>query len=168
MTKKICAFTGHRPQNLPFRFNEQDERCVLLKRRLREEIEKQITENGVTHFISGMALGTDIYAAEIILEIKRNNSSITLEAAIPCEEQAVKWREKDRERYYTVLEQCDKETLLQKHYSADCMLKRNYYMVDSADVLIAVWDGSPSGTGKTVRYAQSCGKLIVQIDPNTL
>lgn len=29
---KTCAFTGHRPQNLPFGFNEEDERCVDLKK----------------------------------------------------------------------------------------------------------------------------------------
>ena len=34
---------------------------------LREEIERQITEEGVTHFISGMAIGVDMYAAEIVL-----------------------------------------------------------------------------------------------------
>lgn len=28
---RTCAFTGHRPQNLPFRFNESDKRCVALK-----------------------------------------------------------------------------------------------------------------------------------------
>ena len=33
-----CAFTGHRPQNLPFRFNETDERCLRLKAELRKLI----------------------------------------------------------------------------------------------------------------------------------
>ena len=27
---RTCAFTGHRPQNLPFRFNESDKRCIAL------------------------------------------------------------------------------------------------------------------------------------------
>lgn len=27
---RTCAFTGHRPQNLPFRFNENDDRCIAL------------------------------------------------------------------------------------------------------------------------------------------
>ena len=35
---KTCAFTGHRPQNLPFGFNEEDERCIDLKKTLREQI----------------------------------------------------------------------------------------------------------------------------------
>ena len=50
----------------------------------------------------------------------------------------------------------------------DCMDKRNKYMVDQSDVIIAVWSGRPSGTGKTVQYAQSQGKPIVTINPNSL
>ena len=59
----------------------------------------------------------------------------------------------------------DKETLLQTKYTADCMHKRNRYMVDHSDYVIAVWDGSPSGTGKTVMYAKENHKTILQIKP---
>lgn len=55
------------------------------------------------------------------------------------------------------------------NYSPDCMDKRNRYMVDHADFIIAVWDGRPSGTGKTVTYARGRnGKSIIVIDPVTL
>ena len=67
MKTKKCAFTGHRPQSLPFGFNEADERCIALKQKLRDEIIRQIEENGVTHFITGMAIGVDMFAAEIVL-----------------------------------------------------------------------------------------------------
>ena len=33
---KTCIFTGHRPQNLPFGFNELDERCIQLKKELKK------------------------------------------------------------------------------------------------------------------------------------
>ena len=48
-----CAFTGHRPQNLPFRFDETDERCLRLKAELRNLIVQMIEQKNVTHFISG-------------------------------------------------------------------------------------------------------------------
>lgn len=166
--KKVCCFTGHRPQSLPFGFNEQDERCVKLKRLLREEIERQITEEGVTHFISGMAIGVDMYAAEIVLEVKAKYPQITLESAIPCETQAVKWSSMLRERYYLIASKCDKESMIQRHYTADCMHKRNRYMVDCSDTVIAVWDGRPGGTGKTVAYAESKGRTVVIINPKIL
>ena len=165
---KTCAFTGHRPQNLPFGFNEEDERCIDLKKTLREQIINLIENEGVTHFISGMAIGVDMYAAEIVLGLKASYPGITLESAIPCESQAAKWSEALRDRYFDIASKCDKETLIQTHYPPDCMDKRNRYMVDQADVLIAVWDGSPSGTGKTVRYAHQQGKSVTVIDPVSL
>ena len=67
---KTCAFTGHRPQHLPFGMNENDERCVKLKEKLKEQIINLIEAENVTHFITGMALGVDRYAAEIVLDLK--------------------------------------------------------------------------------------------------
>lgn len=166
---KTCAFTGHRPQHLPFGMNENDERCTDLKETLKEQIINLIETEDVTHFITGMALGVDLYAAEIVLDLKARYPNITLESAIPCETQAVKWSMAQRERYYDIAARCDKETMLQSHYSPDCMDKRNRYMVDHADFIIAVWDGRPSGTGKTVTYARDRnGKAIIVIDPVTL
>lgn len=164
MTKKhSCCFTGHRPHSLPFRFNENDERCIDLKRRLKDAIIEMITQNGVTHFISGMAIGVDMYAAEIVLKLKENYPNISLEAAIPCENQSAKWAEQLRNRYNYILEKCDIRTVLQHNYTADCMHKRNKYMVDNSDWIIAVWNGKPSGTGKTVKYAEEYGCKIITL-----
>ena len=168
MKVKKCAFTGHRPQSLPFGFNEADERCIALKQLLREEIIRLIEDEGVTYFITGMAIGVDMYAAEIVLGLKSSYAGLILESAIPCETQAAKWTEEQRDRYFDIAAQCDKETLIQNQYTPDCMQKRNRYMVDQADCVIAVWDGRPSGTGKTVQYAQRQGKPIRIINPKTL
>ena len=150
---KTCAFTGHRPQSLPFGFDESDKRCTSLKSVMRDQIVALIENEGVTHFITGMALGVDMYAAEIVLDLKSKYPHITLESAIPCETQAIKWSVASRERYYNIAAKCDKETMLQREYTPDCMDKRNRYMVDHADYILAVWNGCPSGTGNTVRYA---------------
>ena len=166
--QKVCCFTGHRPQKLPFGFNEQDERCIKLKEALKEKIVLMIEENGVTDFISGMAIGTDIFAAEIVLELKKQYPQLWLECALPCETQAAKWREADRDRYFDIISRCDKETLLQTRYTPDCMQNRNKYMVDKSDYIIAVWDGTPSGTGNTVRYAKKCDKEVIIINPKEM
>lgn len=74
-----------------------------------------------------------------------------------------------RERYFGILEKCDEETMLQTRYTKDCMQKRNRYMVDHSNHVLAVWDGSfRNGSGQTVRYAQKMGKMITIIRPDTL
>lgn len=69
---------------------------------------------------------------------------------------------------YNIAAKCDKETMLQREYTPDCMDKRNRYMVDHADYILAVWNGCPSGTGNTVRYAHKKGKSIIVINPVSL
>ena len=54
-----CCFTGHRPEKL--RRSGQDIRIEL-----ESEIRKAIQDGYIT-FISGMARGVDIWAAEIVL-----------------------------------------------------------------------------------------------------
>lgn len=38
LSKSTCCFTLHRSQGLPWKFNEQDERCLKMKEQLKNEI----------------------------------------------------------------------------------------------------------------------------------
>ena len=109
-----------------------------------------------------------MYAAEIVLELKAYYPYITLECAIPCESQAEKWSEPLRDRYFEIVENCDKETLLQTHYTTECMQRRNEYMVNKSRYVFAVWDGTSSGTGNTVRYAEAKGKTVIILNPEEM
>lgn len=165
-TKKACCFTGHRPQKLGY--GENSTQCDQLKQTMRDVVVSLIEKEDVAHFISGMALGVDTFAAQIVADLKKEYPWITLECAIPCETQATKWSERDRDLYFRLIAKCDKETLIQHQYTTDCMQKRNEYMVDNSDFVVSVWNGKPSGTGNTVRYAENKGKAVIQIDPKTL
>ena len=157
-----CAFTGHRPEKLPWRYDERDERCITLKRRIADAV-RAVYEAGVRHFICGMAKGCDTYFAEAVLELRDDFPDITLEAAIPCETQSNAWSAQERERYFYILHQCDCQTLVSREYTPECMLRRNRYMVDSSGILIAAYDGKPGGTMQTANYAKSMGKEILEI-----
>lgn len=158
-----CSFTGHRPEKLPWGTCEEDPRCLALKERLRQSVE-QAYMDGYRHFITGMARGCDQYFAEIVLDFRKEHSDVTLEAAIPCEEQAARWKEMERERYFSIVEQCDLETMVQRHYDRGCMQRRNRYMVDRSARLIAVYDGMLGGTMYTIHYAMKRGVETVLID----
>lgn len=151
----VC-FTGRRPQKLPWGYNENDPRCLKLKIELKKKIEEAI-EAGARHFISGMALGVDMWAAETVIEIKKTDSRITLEAAIPYKKQSANWSFDHRNRHGRILNDCDKVTYVSENYSAYCMMKRNKYMVDNSDLVIAVTDDFTGGSGKTALYARSKG-----------
>ena len=148
-----CCFTGHRPDKLPWGSNELEDRCLKLKERLQEAVEEAYQE-GMRHFICGMARGTDLYFAEAVLQLRQAYPDVTLEAARPCESQANAWPEAERMRYQKILDQCDYETLVQHHYDRGCMQRRNRYMVDRSAFVVAVYNGEPKGgTAQTLAYA---------------
>ena len=166
---QACCFTGPRLQNLPFGSDEFHPACVRMKERIRQEILRLFIEGNVTHFITGMASGVEQICAEIVLELKKTCPQLTLECAIPYEEQAAKWTERERDRYFTILASCDTETLLQTGYSRNCMKRKKEYLVGHSDFVLAVWDGiARNGTGKTIRYARKQGRGIAIIHAKTL
>ena len=158
-----CCFTGHRPEKLPWQENEEDSRCLELKDRLAGELERAYSK-GIRHFLCGMARGADFYFCEAALALRDRREGVTVEAVIPCEEQAARWREKERERYFSLVECCDYETMVQRHYDKGCMLRRNRYMVDRSSLLIAVYDGMLGGTMYTLTYAMRKELEIVTLD----
>ena len=167
MIEKSCAFTGHRPSKMPWGYNEIDSRCIALKEVLQEKIEAFV-KAGVTDFFSGMAEGTDQYCSQMILDLRRNNPTLKLHCVLPHEEQENRWSAPARERYHAVLRQADSVEYISRAYYDGCMLDRNRRLVESAGVLLAVYNGvQRSGTGATVHYARKMGREIIVIDPIT-
>ena len=131
---------------------------------LKDKIKLAINKYGITHFISGMAIGVDLDFAEIVLKL-RNKYPISLECAIPCPNQTLKWNETDKLRYESILKSADKMHIISKKYTPECMLKRNRYMVDKSELLIAVFNEiEQGGTWYTINYAKRENKLIEIID----
>lgn len=157
------SFTGYRPQKLPFSC-EDDPLCVELKERLRREI-KNLIEHGAGEFFSGMALGVDMWAAEIVLKLKKDYPQIRLTAVIPCRGQESRWNPSDRQRYENIIKQCSKVIYISQEYTPDCMKRRNKALVELCDILIAVYDGKPGGTKFTVEYAKKLYKKTIVIPP---
>ena len=157
-----CCFSGHRPAKLPWGSDEDDLRCVALKRRLWDAMEAAYAE-GYRHFICGMAQGCDFYFCELALQLRQKYGDVSVEAAIPCATQSASWGGADQQRWRQLVDACDYETLVSDTYSSTCMQRRDRYMVDHASLLIAAFDGSVGGTRYTVEYALRRGISIVDL-----
>ena len=159
-----CCFTGHRPDKLPWGLDESDPRCLAVKRSMARELEG-LYRRGYRHFISGMAMGCDLYFAEAALSLRKRYPEVTVEGAVPCPTQAQKWPERLRRRRRLILNDCDLETVVQQHYDRFCMHRRDRYMVDRSAAVLAVFDGTPGGTQYTLNYAMDKGREILLLDP---
>lgn len=167
MIETVCAFTGHRPKSFPWKYDETARDCILLKEALTAQI-MALVNRGVTEFLSDMALGVDIWSAQIILDLRKKNPALKLHCVLPCKGQESKWTTSAQERYRSILAQADEVICVGREYSRNCMLERNRWLVEHSSILLAVYSGTfRSGTGATVRYALKQGREVIIIDPTS-
>lgn len=151
--EKSCCFTGHRPGKL----NGTEE---TIRARLKEEIRRAV-EDGYETFITGMAIGVDVWAAEEVLKLKdAGNGKIKLVAAVPFPGVEKNRYPEEKARYKAIIDRCDGVECICEGYARFAFTKRDEWMVDRVSLVIAVFNGTPGGTAWTVKYAQKKGRTI--------
>lgn len=159
---KICV-TGHRPDKL-YGYNLNDSRYKKLFKKFKDLLIEDCTEA-----ITGMALGADTLFALAVIKLKQEGYDIKLHCAIPCRNHSKNWNNSDQTLYNYILKNADEVKLVSdEDYRPYLMQKRNEYMVDHADKVIAVWDGSKGGTYNCVKYAEKQDKEIIVINPKDM
>lgn len=167
---KTCCFTGHRPNHLPWREDESDPLCVVCKEHLALEIERAYLA-GFRRFLCGMAMGGDLLFAETVLSFGGLHPDLRLDAVIPCLDQTIDWPPEQVRRYWNILDQIPtyQQILIQAQRANGCMHRRDRYMVNQSQRIIALYDGkSRGGTQYTLHYAQKKELETVILDPYTL
>ncbi len=144
-----CAFTGHRPEAVI-----GAEGKIIVE--LRKEILKAI-DDGYRVFLTGMSRGVDLWAADIVIELRRYNKDLKLMCVIPFDGMDERWPVDWKKHYRLVLKQADWIQVLSDQYYKEAYQARNKWMVNHVARLIGVYNGQPSGTGNTIRYAQDQG-----------
>lgn len=149
----VC-FTGHRPDKLPWGRFERDPRCEAFKKKLDAEIIRAYRQ-GARYFLSGMADGVDVYAAEAVLKLSVPLPEIKLVAVFPYGTGDTARKRRIAERAYKVLS-------LHEEYVRTCFMERNRFLVEHASRIICGTTGMYSGgTAATMRIARDAGLDIV-------
>ena len=184
------AFSGHRPNNKNLGgYDWHSPKNELIMKKLKFTIVNLINckeEKEVT-FITGGALGIDQMAFDIVEDIKLNPPiqlkyiNIKQILAMPFKNQDAKWfnpldidelkHEQCVADAVVLVDKLDRYKI--KGYQEDIyypakMQKRNEWMIDNCDILIAVWDGSRGGTCNCVKYCKKQNKEIIRINPSNL
>ena len=147
-----CCFTGPRPSKLPMNGNEFSPEIIALKTNLRAAI-IDFYDEGFRFFISGMAEGFDLFAAEIVLELKSELEGIALIAALPYSEAPKRHSLKTVKRMENVLSKEDAVISLSEKYFSGCEHRRNIYTVDNSTGIIGYYNGLSGGTAHCWNYA---------------
>lgn len=146
----IVAGTGHRPDKL-------GGHGVQTRLALGGLATEYLSQTQPEKVISGMALGWDQALAGAAVALR-----IPFIAAVPFEGVEQHWPTEAQARFHRLLAAaaevvfvCDAQGPFKRAFQV-----RNEWMVDRADRMVALWDGSWGGTFNCVRYAEKKGVPI--------
>lgn len=149
-----CCFTGHRSMSMA----EQQQLFPILTQNLLKVIAK-----GTTVFRNGGALGFDTLSALSVLKLKEKYPQIKLFIDAPHREQSKHWEAFDRNVYEYLLNRADRVTYISQAYQRGCMQRRNRFMVENSDIVIAYVRKTYGGSYYTVCYAESLDKEVIYL-----
>lgn len=166
---QTCAITGHPQSHFSFRYDETHPECIAIKSALHNEFVR-LYKDGVRCFLVGGTVGVDTWAAEILLDMRKDNAykDLVIRLVLAFPEQAERFTKNQKKRFRRIWERCKPENRItvSEVYSPDVYKRRDYYMVGHSDCLVAVYDGENgkrSSTAVMVNYAKKKGltmKLI--------
>lgn len=145
------AVTGHRPPRLKGKEK-------IISQWLYNKLLELNQQEPITAAYNGMAPGGDqLFALQCI------KLGIPVYCVFPY----------NRKKYHPdelyIVERAAGSMALQDQYSRDSYYKRDCFMVDNCDVLIAIWDGIPQGgTYITAEYARKQGKPVIYLPQGIL
>ena len=139
-----CCFTGPRRPRLPMEGNELSAEIAALKVNIRAAVSEAYYD-GFRFFMNGMADGFDLFAAEIVLELKAELEGIALVAVFPYSEAYKNHSAAVKKRLESVIEKADAVISLSEKHIPGCEHSRNKYMVDNSSRIIGYYNGLSGG-----------------------
>jgi hypothetical protein len=119
----------------------------------------------VTCAYSSLAIGADTLFAKVIIKMQ-----IDLIAVIPCLHYEDTFKNTDIKVYFDLISKC--KSIDKLNFSAPsevAFFTAGKHVVDSSDVLFAIWDGNKAkglgGTGDIVEYALLHNKKVIHLNP---
>ncbi len=160
--ENTCCFTGPRPERLPQNGNEFSAEIVALKAAIRTAV-LSAYEDGYRFFMSGMAEGFDLLAADAVLELKADCPGMGLIAALPYKGAPLRHSPEICEHIGEILDRADIIYSLFDEHIPGCELSRNKFMVDHSSRIIGYYNGLSNGTAHCWGCALESGLETVNL-----
>jgi uncharacterized phage-like protein YoqJ len=145
--------TGHRPHRLGGYSDDIFKKLIDLA-----HLELIKYQNCYLRGITGMALGWDQAFAMACIR-----SSVPFVAAVPFKGQERQWPPQAQSRYKYILGEAAEIVYTSEKYTGYAMDKRNHYIVDNSDIILALYSGEYGGTRNCIKYAAGKGKSVTNL-----
>jgi uncharacterized phage-like protein YoqJ len=145
---KVLAITGYKPYELGI-FHPQHQAISLIKKAIEKRLIPFIEEGLEWVIISGQ-LGVELWAAEVVLDLKNVYQHLQLAVLTPFLNQEENWSEENKEYYEFILSQADfVDSITKRKYENPGQFRlKNQFIVEKSDGLLIVYDNEKEGSPK--------------------
>lgn len=161
---KVLYITGYKAFELGI-FKNDHEAVKYIKKAIRQRL-LPLVEEGLEWVIISGQLGTELWAAEVVFEMKKEYPVLRLGMLTPFLKQEESWNEKNQDYYRSIVAKADFiESIFNKPYEGPQQLKiKNRYMVQKSDAMLIIYDSEKEGSAK-FPYFEAIKKAESQIYP---
>ena len=149
----ILALTGHREQrlNLPTDVSAEEWKPI------RKWIKEQILLINPNEVFTGMASGSDMAIGYVVAQMKDTGYDIKLSCILPCKGYGTR-----NPNYEFIINHANDIIEMHGEWIKGCDNDRDDYMASNCDILLAVYDRTPTGgVYSTINKAKKQHKQII-------
>lgn len=145
---KVAAVSGYKSHELGI-FQQNSPAVKYIKQAIQREIEL-LAEEGLEWVLISGQLGVELWAAEVVLELKEKYPELKLAVITPFLNQQETWSEKNKEWYISVMNKADfLDSISKKPYENPTQFRlKNNFFIQKSDALLLLYDPEKEGSPK--------------------
>lgn len=145
---KVLAISGYKPFELGI-FQKDHPSVLFIKKAIKKELIPMIDEGLEWVLISGQ-LGVELWAAEVVLELKLDYPELKLAIITPFLDQEASWNENNKEWYESILAQADFiDSVTKKGYEKPWQFRiKNQFFIEKSNAMLLLYDQEKEGSPK--------------------
>ncbi|MGE8204286.1 DUF1273 domain-containing protein [Heyndrickxia sp. NPDC080065] len=147
---KVLSITGYKPFELGV-FSNEHPAVGFIKKAIRKEL-VSLLENGLEWVLISGQLGVELWAADVVYELRQEYTSLKLAILTPFLQQEEGWKEGNKEYYEMILEQADfVESISKQPYSSPQQFRnKNKIFLHKSQGMLIVYDVQKEGSPKYI------------------
>ncbi|MCK1982492.1 MULTISPECIES: DUF1273 domain-containing protein [Peribacillus] len=145
---KVLYMTGYKAFEFGI-FKNDHEAVKYIKKAMKERL-MPLVEDGLEWVIISGQLGTELWGAEVVFELKKEYHQLKLGVLTPFLNQEESWNETNQDYYRSILDRADfVESIFNKPYEGPQQLKtKNRYMVHKSDAMLIIFEAEKEGSAR--------------------
>jgi uncharacterized phage-like protein YoqJ len=147
---KVLAISGYKPFELGI-FKNDHPAVTFIKAALKKELIPMM-ETGLEWVLISGQLGVELWAAEVVFELKSEFPDVKLAVITPFLDQEASWSENNSEWYKSILAQADFiDSVTKKGYEKPWQFRlKNQFFIEKSDALLLLYDQEKEGSPKYI------------------